>query len=58
MTRNMPWLLYWGQRLFSPLFILYQKTPPAGAYTSVHVATSPSLQGIGGKYVTPTPLQH
>lgn len=46
----MPPLLYWGQRLFSPLFLLYQKTPPLGAYTTVHVATSPTLRGVGGRY--------
>lgn len=46
----MPPLLYWGQRLFSPLFLLYQKTPPLGAYTTVHVATCPKLRGVGGQY--------
>lgn len=45
----MPFLLYWGQRLFKPLFLLYQKTAPAGAYTTVHVASSPKLQGVGGR---------
>lgn len=49
-TRNMPFLLLWGQRLFAPIFLLYQKTPPLGAYTTVHVATSPSLKGVGGQY--------
>lgn len=49
-TRNMPPLLYWGQKLCSPIFRAYQKTPPAGAYTTVHVATSPALRGVGGKY--------
>lgn len=49
-TRNMPPVLYWGQRLCSPFFLLYQKTPPLGAYTTVHVATSPALRGVGGQY--------
>lgn len=49
-TRNMPPLLYWGQRLCSPLFLLYQKTPPLGAYTTVHVATAPELRCVGGQY--------
>jgi hypothetical protein len=48
-TRNMPFILYWGQRLCSPLFLLYQKTAPAGAYTTVHVATAPNLRGTGGR---------
>ncbi len=46
----MPLLLYWGQRLLSPLFLLYQKTPPLGAYTTVHAATCPGLRGVGGRY--------
>lgn len=29
---------------------LVEKTPAEGAYTSVHVATAPELQGVGGKY--------
>lgn len=46
----MPPLLYWGQRLCSPFFLLYQKTPPLGAYTTVHAATAPELRGAGGQY--------
>lgn len=49
-ARNMPFVLYWGQRLFAPLLRCYSKTPALGAYTSVHVATAPELKGVGGLY--------
>lgn len=49
-ARNMPWYLYWGQRICSPILWCFSKNPAQGAYTSVHVATSPALRGIGGKF--------
>lgn len=45
----MPTLLRLGQVVCKPLFMLYQKNPRAGAYTTVHVATSPQLRATGGK---------
>lgn len=49
-ARNMAWLFYWGQRLCSPLLWCFSKNPSQGAYSSVHVATAPSLRGVGGLY--------
>jgi retinol dehydrogenase 14 len=34
----------------APIMITIQKTPAQGAYCSVHVATSPELEGLGGAY--------
>lgn len=36
--------------LFSPILASIQKTPPEGAYTSVHVATAPELAAQPCKY--------
>lgn len=36
--------------LASPLLGLLRKTPAEGAYTSIYVATSSELDGVGGKY--------
>ena len=51
-TRNMPTILRMGHQLFSPFLLLFQKLPHHGAYTTVHVATSPRLnrQNSGGQY--------
>ena len=49
-TRNMSFLMRAGDSLSSPIMSLLRKTPPEGAYTSIHVATSPELEGKGGLY--------
>jgi NAD(P)-dependent dehydrogenase (short-subunit alcohol dehydrogenase family) len=49
-TRNMPFFMRIGDALAQPLMMLLRKTPAQGAYSSVHVATSPKLEGIGGLY--------
>lgn len=49
-TRNMNALLRYGQAMISPLLYLIHKSPEQGAYCTLHVATSPDLAGIGGKY--------
>eukprot|EP01047_Picozoa_sp_COSAG01_P051487 COSAG01_NODE_5319_length_4335_cov_48.955619_3_plen_110_part_00 len=49
-SRNFPRALQLGYWLSQPLMYLLEKTPMAGARTSVHVATSPSLRGVGGRY--------
>ena len=46
----MPFILYWGHRMVWPILLLYQKTPAAGSYSTVHVATAPGLRGSGGSY--------
>ena len=49
-TRNFSALIKFGYWISQPLMRLVEKSPAEGAYTSVHVATAPELQGIGGKY--------
>ena len=36
--------------LASPILIMLRKTPAEGAYTSIYCATSPEVDGVGGKY--------
>ena len=49
-TRNMPLFMRIGDTLATPIMMVLRKTAPQGAYTSVYVATSPELDGVGGKY--------
>lgn len=51
-TRNMPAILRIGHQIFAPLLLLFQKLPRHGAYTTVHVATSPTItkKNGGGEY--------
>lgn len=49
-TRNMNFILRWGDFLFTPIMVLFRKIRICGAMTSIHVATSPELEGVGGKY--------
>lgn len=49
-SRNLGPFLYYGQLLATPILMFMQKTPLQGAYCSIHVATSPDLEGIGGLY--------
>ena len=49
-SRNLGPFLYYGQMLATPILMFMQKTPLQGAYCSIHVATSPDLEGIGGLY--------
>jgi len=39
-VRDMPWYLYYPNRLFSVFIAALQKTPRSGAYTSVYCATA------------------
>ncbi len=47
-TRNMSSFLQIGNMLAAPIMCTLQKTPEQGAFCSVHVATSPSLDGLRG----------
>jgi len=49
-TRNMHWFLRYGEMAVYPLMFLFRKTAYQGAFTSVHVATSPKLKGVTGQY--------
>ena len=49
-TRNMNLLMRILNGFAAPFLMLLQKTPHEGAYCSIHVATAPELEGIGGKY--------
>lgn len=55
-TRNMNFFMRLGNQLFAPVLLALQKTPSQGAYCSIHVATNPMLEGLGGLYfVNSTP---
>lgn len=49
-TRNMGSIMRFLDFMVSPLLLLLRKTPAEGAYTSIYVATSSELEGVGGKY--------
>ena len=49
-TRHMNAFLRIGNELATPIMLTLQKTPPQGAYCTVHTATAPELEGHGGKY--------
>ena len=49
-TRHMNAFLYWGDKLATPIMLTLQKTPPQGAYCTIHLAISPLLEGRGGAY--------
>jgi len=49
-TRHMSIFLRVGDAIFTPIMKTLQKTPSEGAYCSLHVATSPLVQGITGEY--------
>ena len=49
-TRNMSFFMRTGDAIATPIMSLLRKTPSEGAYTSIHVATSPDLNGQGGMY--------
>ena len=49
-TRNMPAILRIGHQIFAPLLLLFQKLPRHGAYTTVHVATSPTITKKNGGF--------
>ena len=61
-TSNMPWYLRYPNTAFSFILMVLQKTPPAGAYTSVYCATSPDIPSNGEAlyYVNsqPQPILH
>lgn len=49
-TRHMHPLLRIGNDIATPIMMTLQKTPPQGAFCTLHVATAPELEGRGGKY--------
>lgn len=49
-VRNMPWYLYYPNIIFGFAVAALQKTPEAGAWTSVWCATSTELVRESGKY--------
>jgi NAD(P)-dependent dehydrogenase (short-subunit alcohol dehydrogenase family) len=50
-TRNLPaWINFIHGNMIYYLELPFMKTMPMGAYTSLHVATSPDLRGVGGQY--------
>ena len=50
-TRNLPsWLHTLHTRVTFYTSVTYMKTAQMGAFTSLHLATSPQLRGDGGKY--------
>eukprot|EP00471_Norrisiella_sphaerica_P000353 CAMPEP_0184488404 /NCGR_PEP_ID=MMETSP0113_2-20130426/11699_1 /TAXON_ID=91329 /ORGANISM="Norrisiella sphaerica, Strain BC52" /LENGTH=361 /DNA_ID=CAMNT_0026871141 /DNA_START=134 /DNA_END=1219 /DNA_ORIENTATION=+ len=49
-SKNMHWLLRYGEMMVWPLMYAIRKTAYQGAFTSIHLATSPSLRGVSGKY--------
>jgi len=49
-VKNMPWALKVGHEAFGFVLRLLQKTPSAGAYTSVWCAASDDLKRKSGKY--------
>lgn len=40
----------WGEKLTYPLMIILRKTAAQGADNSIHVATSPEVEELGGQY--------
>ena len=49
-VRNMPWYLKYPNVLFSVILTTLQKTPEAGAYTSVFCASSNEVKQWNGEY--------
>jgi len=49
-TRHMSWFMQTGNTIAAPFMWTLQKTPKQGASCSIHVATSPKLEGKGGGY--------
>lgn len=49
-VRNMPWYLKYPNMIFSVVLITLQKTPEAGAYTSVYAAASEISTDDSGQY--------
>lgn len=49
-VRNMPWYLKYPNMVFSLVLMTLQKSPEAGAYTSVYCALDESLKGRSGEY--------
>ena len=49
-TRDLPWLVRLGDAVAYPVMAVLRKTMDAGAYTSLYLASSPEVSGMGGKY--------
>ena len=50
-VRNMPWYLYYPNKIFGVLMVFLQKSPEAGAYTTLYCVAS---EEIAVKHVTPS----
>ncbi|CAM9550048.1 unnamed protein product [Heterosigma akashiwo] len=44
-TRNMHWLMRLGDLVTHPIWMVLRKSPAQGAFTTLHAATSPKLNG-------------
>jgi len=51
-VRNMPWYLKYPNILFSFVLTTLQKSPAAGAYTSVFCATADDAEQFNGEYLS------
>ena len=49
-TRNMSDFMQWGNAIAAPIMMLLQKSPPQGSYTSLFVATDPTLEHDESKW--------
>jgi hypothetical protein len=49
-SRNLPFLIRIGEQLAYPIMVLLRKQPIAGAASIIYLATSPEVEGVGGKY--------
>jgi len=50
--RNMSPLMRTLNAMFSPIFMVLQKSPNQGAFCTVHAAINPEWEGVGGKYIS------
>lgn len=52
-SRNMHWLMRYGEKMALPLLAMIRKTPAEGAYCSVYAATAPDIEKkrIRGSYL-------
>mmetsp|Transcript_10814 Transcript_10814/g.14037 ORF Transcript_10814/g.14037 Transcript_10814/m.14037 type:complete len:391 (-) Transcript_10814:275-1447(-) len=49
-TKNMHWLMRFGDILTHPIWLVLRKSPLRGAFTTLHVATAPELKDVSDKY--------
>lgn len=51
-TRNFNALVRIGEQIAAPFLQLLRKTAEEGAFTTVHAAVAPELEGVGGLYLS------